>query len=188
MKQTWIAGILILACYVVGGCGTESQRLADMADRTVEMQSKQNLAIAKTRDDIVELNRAIQMERKELNQEFKQLESDRRELHKQRRSELAWAESFQFLAIVFAATMPLFLCAYLIWAATRNSQDAELINDVLMRELVTKRPRLIAGPNQPAIESNSDKRAIESAGPLTSNNPNNNGGHEDNVTHCSNQN
>ena len=68
MKQTWMAGILILACLVVAGCGTESERLANLADRTIEMQSQQNSTIAKTTNEMVELNREIQLERKELTQ------------------------------------------------------------------------------------------------------------------------
>ncbi len=160
MKQTWMAGILILACLMIGGCGTESERLANLADRTIEMQSQQNSTIAKTTTEMVELNREIQTERKELTQGYKQLENDRRDLHQLRRSELAWAESFQSLAITIAASMPLFLCAYLVWASTRGANDAELINEVLMQELVAKQPRLIAGPNRPAIERH--QRSVES--------------------------
>jgi hypothetical protein len=170
MKQIWRAGILMLACLAIGACGTESERLANMADRTMEMQSQQNSTIAMTRKEMVELNRGIQSERKELNKGFKQLESERRNLQQMRRSELAWAESFQFLAIVMAASMPLFLCAYLIWASTRGTNDAELVNEVLMQELVSKQPRLIAGPNRPAIESKSTLRAVKSDCDENSNN------------------
>ncbi len=147
MKQKWMAVILILACLVIGGCGSESERLAGMAEQTVEMQSKQNSTIAKTRQEFVELNRDIQSERKELNQGFRQLDQDRREVQQQRRSELAWAESIQFLAIVIAAAMPLLLCAYLIWAANRPTRDPELVNEVLMHELVSQQPRFIVGMN-----------------------------------------
>ena len=153
---------MILVCLAIGGCRTESERLANMADRTVEMQSRQNSATAKNRQEMVKLNREIQSERKELYQGFKQLETDRRFLHDQRRSELAWAESFQFLAIIVAASMPLFLCAYLIWASTRNTRDPDLINEVLMRELVATRPRLIAGPNRPTDHETSKLQKFES--------------------------
>ena len=123
---------------------------------------RQNSAIAKNQQEMIELNREIQSERKELNQGFKQLESDRRELHQQRRSELAWAESFQFLAIVIAASMPLFLCAYLIWASTRNVGDSDLINEVLIQELVATKPRLIAGRNRSIVSEEPKLPAIES--------------------------
>lgn len=171
MKQTWMAGILILACLMIGGCGTESERMASLADRTIEMQSQQNSTIAKTTTEMVELNREIQTERKELTQGYKQLENDRRDLHQLRRSELAWAESFQFLAMTIAASMPLFLCAYLIWASTRATSDAELINEVLMLELVTKEPRLIAGPNRPAIECHSNANEPERLNKNSNNQP-----------------
>ena len=94
-----MARTVILACMLSVGCETESQRLASMADRTVEMQSEQNSIIAKTTSGMVELNREIQNQRKELTEGHKQLENDRRELHLLCRSELAWAESLQFLAI-----------------------------------------------------------------------------------------
>ena len=164
MKQTWIAGVLILACLMIEGCETESERLGNLAERTIEMQSQQNATIAKTTTEMVEFNREIQAERKELTQGHKQLENDRRDLHRQRRTELAWAESFQFLAITIAASMPLFLCAYLVWASARGTSDSELINEVLMQELVAKQPRLIAGPNRPAIELLSPSEAQERLG------------------------
>jgi len=162
MKQNWKTGILILACLVTGGCRSESERMANLADRTIELQSKQNTTIVTMRKEMVELNRDIQLERKELSNGFKQLESDRRDLHQLRRSEVAWAESFQFLAIVIAAAMPLLVCAYLIWAATKGTNDAEVVNEILIQELVAKQPRLIAGPNRPAIKLNSCVKAIDS--------------------------
>lgn len=170
MKQTRITGILILTCLATVGCQTESQRMANLADRTIEMQSQQNSTIAKTRESMVKFNRDIQTERKHLSRGFTQLENDRRDLHQLRRSELAWAESFRFMAIVIAASMPLFLCAYLVWVSTRRTGDAELINEALMLELVTKTPRLIAGPNRPTIESQPDPRSTEAEHSFNCNN------------------
>lgn len=156
MKQIWIAGLLILAALIaIGGCRTESERLADMADHTVEMQSQQNNSIAKANEEFAKLGRDIQSERKDLNRGFTKLDDERREFQQEKRSGLVWAESFRFLAIVIAATMPLFLCAYLIWATTRKTIDPGLVNEILIRELVSKSPRLIAGPNHPAIEDRS---------------------------------
>ena len=152
MKQTWMTRMLILVCLTVGGCETESERLADLADRTIEMQSQQNSTIAKTTSEMVELNREIQTERKELAKEYGQLESDRRDLHQLRRSELAWAETFQFLAMTIAASSPLFLCAYLVWASTLHANEPDLVNEVLMQELIAKQPRLIAGSNSSSAE------------------------------------
>lgn len=156
MKQIWMAGILVLACVVVGGCRTESERLADMADRTVQMQSQQNTTISKTSEELAKLNRDIQTERQYLNERERGLEQERQAIHRERRSELAWAESFQFLAIVIAAIMPLFLCAFLIWAATRQTTNFEAVNEILIQELVSPNSRLITGRNVPAIENKSE--------------------------------
>ena len=65
---------------------------------------------------------------------------------------MAWSESFQFLAIVIAAIMPLFLCAYLTWVASQRSVEQEEVNTILLQELASPHPRLIVAPNLPAIE------------------------------------
>ena len=138
-----MAGVLVLAgLMVIGGCGTESERLADMADRTVEMQSQQNSTIAKVNDDFVQLNREIQRERKELSEGSKMLEKSRRELHQERRSELAWAESFRFLAILIAAVAPLVLCGFLIWLGAKPSGVQSELTDLLVQEMIADKPRI----------------------------------------------
>ena len=159
MKQTWAIGMLILIAMLTLGCGSESDRMANMAERMVRSQSEANSNVTRTNEKFVELNRELQKERTglqserlTLNDQFEKLEQDRRELHRQRRSEVAWSESFQFLAIVIAAVMPLFLCAYLIWIATQSSVQQEEVNSILIRELVSVEPRLIAAPNLAAIE------------------------------------
>lgn len=157
MKQTLRAGAIVLACLMMAGCHHgESERLAEMADRTVQMQAQQNTAAAKAHQDFVALNSKIQTERSNLNQQFNELERDRRDLHRERRSELAWSESFRFLAIVIAAVTPLFLCAYLIWAACRPTGCHQEVNELLIGELVSPTPRLIAAPNLRGIEHRSD--------------------------------
>lgn len=158
MKQTWVIGILILIATTLG-CNSESDRVANMAERMVRSQNDVNSNVTRTNEKFVELNRELQRERTglqserlALNDQFERLEQDRRDLHSQRRSEVAWSESFQFLAIVIAAIMPLCLCAYLIWMATQSSVQQEEVNSILLQELVSAEPRLIAAPNLAAIE------------------------------------
>ena len=159
MKQAWAIGILILIAMMTYGCGSESDRMANMAERVVRSQSEVNSNVTRTNEKFVELNRelqrertGIQKERLTLNDQFEKLEQGRRDIHSQRRSEVAWSESFQFLAIVIAAIMPLFLCAYLIRMATQSSVQQEEVNSILIHELVSAEPRLIAAPNLAAIE------------------------------------
>ena len=127
MKQNWRVGILIVTCLMMNGCHGESERMANLAEKTVRSQNEANVANAKTQNNFVNLTREfqqersnLQIERQSLNQQFQKLETDRSNLHRLRRSELAWAESLRFLAIVIAAIMPLFLCAYLVWAASQQ--------------------------------------------------------------------
>jgi septal ring factor EnvC (AmiA/AmiB activator) len=159
MRQTWVIGVLILIAMMTLGCGSESDRMANMADRMVRSQSEVNSNVTRTNEKFVELNRELQKERTglqnerlTLNEQFERLDQDRHDLHSQRRSEIAWSESFQFLTIVIAATMPLFLCAYLIWMANQSSVQQEEVNSILIHELVSVEPRLIAAPNLRAIE------------------------------------
>ena len=154
MKQTLVIGMLFLIAMMTLGCGSESDRMANMAERMVRSQSEVNSNVTRTNEKFVELNKelqrertGIQKERLTLNNQFEKLERDRLDLHSQRRAEVAWSESFQFLSIVIAAIMPLFLCAYLIWVATQSSVEQAEVNSILIRELVAAEPRLIAAPN-----------------------------------------
>ena len=165
MRQMLAIGALTLIATVTRGCGSESERMADMAEGMVHSQNEINSNVTRTNEKFVELNHELQKERTELqgerislNEQFEKLEQDRHDLHLERRSELAWSESFQFLAIVIAAVMPLFLCAYLIWAATQSSVKQEEVNSILIHELVSAEPRLIARPTLPAIEQTEDDK------------------------------
>ena len=159
MKLTLAIGMLFPIAMMTLGCGSESDRMANMAERMVRSQSEVNSNMTRANEKFVELNKelqkertGIQKERLTLNNQFEKLEKDRSDLHSQRRSELACSESFQFLAIVIAAIMPLFLCDYLIWMATRTSTHQEEVNSILIHELVSAEPRLISAPNLAAIE------------------------------------
>ena len=148
MKQTWTIRILILIALLTVGCGSESERMANLAERIVRSQNEVNSTVVTTNEKFVDLNKELQKERTglqserlTLNVQFDKLEQDRRDLHSQRRSEVAWSESFQFLTIVIAAIMPLFLCAYLIWMATQSSVQQEEVNSCLLYTSPSPRDR-----------------------------------------------
>ena len=148
--------------------------MVNMAERMARTQSEVNSNVTRANEKFVELNQELQKERTglqserlTLNLQFEKLEQDRRDLHSQRRSEVAWSESFQFLTIVIAAIMPLFLCAYLIWVATQSSVEQEEVNSILIRELVSAEPRLIAAPNLAAIGHVESSEQSQSEGELS---------------------
>lgn len=169
MKQIWLIGMLILIAMLAYGCSNESKRLADMAERTARSQNIVNANVTRTTEKFVELNKelqkeraALQDERLSLNEQFEKLDQDRGKFNRRRRSDLVWSESFRLLAVVIAAVMPLFLCAYLIWATSKRSIEQEEINSILLRELASPRPRLIVAPNLPEIEDQSDQDETQS--------------------------
>ena len=189
MKQIWTIGILILIALLTVGCGSESERMANMAENMVRSQNEVNSNVVRTNEKFVDLNKELQQERTglqderlALNQQFERLEQDRRDLHRQRRSEVAWSKSFQFLAIVIAAIMPLFLCAYLIWMATQSSVQQEEVNSILIRELVSAEPRLIAAPNLAAIKGIESGCQTESESETSTDTTTTQ--ETDNLTHC----
>ena len=163
MKQMLAVGAMILTTTMMLGCSSESERMANMAERMVRSQNDVNSNVVRTNEKFVDLNKELQKERTglqnerfALNDQFERLEQDRRDLHRQRRSELAWSEGFQFLAIVVAAVMPLILCAYLIWSSTQSSVKQEEVNSILIHELVSTTPRLIAAPNLRLIDQSKE--------------------------------
>ena len=185
MKQMRSVGLLILTCLLMTGCQSESEQLkdlvdqtADLATRSVESQNDVNVAVAKANENIADLHLEVQQERSGLQRQrefldhqLESLDQDRRDLHSERRSELAWSESFQFLALIVAAAMPLFLCAFLVWAASRKSVEQEEVNTILLRELTSAEPRLIASPNLPAIEDRSNSHDPGDSKPTNDNKP-----------------
>ena len=182
-------GILVLVTTLTLGCGSESDRMASMAERMVRSQTEVNSNVTRTNEKFVELNQELQRERTglqnerlTLNDQFEKLEENRRYLHSQRRSEVAWSESFQFLAIVIAAIMPLFLCAYLIWMVTQSSVQQEEVNSILIHELVSAEPRLIAAPNLAAIKGIESGDQSESESETSTDTTNTQ--EKENLTHC----
>ena len=163
MKQMLVVGTLILITTVMQGCSPESERMANMAERMVRSQNQVNSSVARANEKFVDLNKEFQQERTglqderlALNGQFENLEQDRRDLHRERRSEVAWSESFRFLGVVLAAIMPLVLCAYLVWITSQKSVDQEVVNTILLQELASPNPRLIAAPNLTPIEHRLD--------------------------------
>ena len=159
MKWNWTVGMIILISITIIGCNNESKRLAHLAEKTVHSQNDVNKSVSRANENFVRLNRDIQnerntlqKERNELIEQYKRLDQDRRELQRSRRSDLAWAESFQLLATSIAAITPLFLCAYLIWAASQRSVHQNELTSILISDLASSTPRLIAASKLPAIE------------------------------------
>lgn len=192
MKQTLAIGMLNLVAMMTLGCGSESDRMANMAGRMVQSQNEVNSNVTRANAKFVELNRELQKERlrlqserQSLNKQLETLEQDRRDLHRERRSELAWSDSFRFLAIVIAAITPLFLCAFLIWAATRSSVQKEEVNSMLLHELVSEDPRLISAPNLRAIEHSPSDEQSQSVNTISTQSKNR---RKNNLTHRENKN
>ena len=159
MKQTWTVGIAILTCLMIVGCNTESERLAFLAEQTMKSQNGVNNTVSRTTQSLANLNRDVQNERRLIEQDrqsiqrqFEQLQNERKDLNRERRSELAWSEAFQFLAIIVAASLPLLLCAFLIWVATRGSAVQDEVNAILLQEMASPSPRLIAGSDLAAAK------------------------------------
>lgn len=129
MKQCWAVSFMLLTVTLNFGCRSQTNQITEMVEQTVRSQNEVNSNIQTVNRSFVELNKDLQQERRNLQEEriglnaqFERLEQQRLDLNREIKSELAWSESLRFLAIVIAATMPLFLCAFFVWVRRLSSR------------------------------------------------------------------
>jgi cell division protein FtsB len=160
--------VLSLMSWVVvfAGCGggdNGAEAIRRMAEQSVREQSAQNRRIAdatkslveadsKARSSMIEahdqLQYQIQAERGALDQRRNGLESLREEIELDRRRAPIIAESIQMVGGLLACLCPLLLAAYVLYSMnqTIESDQEQIVNQILIRELTTDSPVLLPGP------------------------------------------
>ena len=63
MKRMVVIGTLFLITTVMLGCSSESERMANMAERMVRSQNQVNSSMASANEKFVDLNKELQQER-----------------------------------------------------------------------------------------------------------------------------
>ena len=179
-----ITAMLMLA---VTGCEEdENARLLEMADRHMKSQAEQNKqmtelqrevvkgsrqlveADARSREEMIALQRDVQAERAEVGHQRDALEEDRRALAASRYLDPIVATAITNTGLILACLLPLVLCWYLLH---RNPDDVDAaVNDILIEDFVTENPvllpprparRTIEHRDEPAPSNDADARRID---------------------------
>jgi hypothetical protein len=179
-----VAPLLLIGCR---GDPSGDRRAAEMASRFVEQQGRQNEANARQSQEVAAasrglveadaqargkmieahaaLQRELQAERAGIDQDRRQLEQERRELALRRTRDPIVAEAIGTVGTMLACLLPLILAGYVIYVASRRSDDADVLIDYLVGELTTDQPRLPGPIRVPQLEDKSAGDPPGTSGP-----------------------
>lgn len=152
--------LTLTASALIGGC-SEDQRLARMAQDSVEQQKSQNQEMTRlnrevaegvkrlveseneARQELTSLQRAIQGQQSDTSRQRDQLEMDRKQLAGERYRESLLALIVSHVGLLVVCALPLVLAGYLLHVWRCESQDDVAIGELLIEELVSEHPLLL---------------------------------------------
>jgi len=157
-----LAAILIV---VVTGCSSSDERLARVAMESTERQAEQNREMSQLNREVAEgtkrISEAISESRQEmlamgadLQVQRTRLEEERRALAKERYRESLLVPILDNLGVLLIVCLPLVITCLLLFNLRKQTDDDAAVCDLLIEEITTDQPRLLAPP---AV----DRRAIE---------------------------
>jgi hypothetical protein len=162
--------LLLLVIVALAGCDEKDRykRAAEVAEKAAERQAEQNAematlnrevaegtrrlveADAATRKEIVQVHRELQSERTTLTKGFDTLESERRQIAKERRTESILIPAIKGVGVALVAAVVLGFCWTLLSSLrSDNASDAEL-TELLICDLVREQPLLLRNSSAPA--------------------------------------
>lgn len=162
--KTSFIPLMLIAMVPAIGCDKD-KRLVEFAKEADQRQAEQNHEIAKqnheiaaatkqlveadakSRQELVALERDLQTERATIGEQRDHLEAERRELASQRRRESLLAQVLAGGVTLLACLLPLVLCWYLLHGLRSQNQD-EALGELLVMELASG----AASPLLPAPE------------------------------------
>lgn len=162
LKRWSLCLIVLLLAALAGGCETNDQRLVDVTREASQRQADQNREIAhqnrqiaettkqlveadaKSRQELVSLERDLQTERVTIGRQRDQLEAERQKIAGDRRWDSATGGALDNAAMVVAALLPLILCWHLLHRSHRHDAEVEVeIGEILTAEIVSDHPLLL---------------------------------------------
>ena len=156
----------ILLALLLSGCGSNDQRLVDMAKDHEKRQAEQSQQMAtlqhevaegarklveedaKAREALTQMQDKLRGDQSEIGKQRDALEADRREIAAQRNRDPIVAASILQAALWLACLLPLILAAYVIYAtrSTASSDDA-IVAEFLVTDIAAEHPLLLAPPS-----------------------------------------
>jgi cell division protein FtsN len=153
---------------VTAGCDNErppDERFQQLAQQALHEQSEQNKRLvdqnkqvaeasrqlvaedAQARRELLEAQRQLtselHAERASLDRQHEALEEERRSLAAQQQREPVIAHTIGAVGLTLACLLPLLLAAYVIHTLNHQDEDPAALNELLVLDLTSERPRLL---------------------------------------------
>ena len=176
MHETMIRRIpmlLAVAAILVTGCnedGNENSRVAKVAVEAAERQAEQNRemsrvnretaegakrlveADAQARKELTEMQHDLQAEQAEVGEQRDQLETERKEIAGQRRTESMLGPILKGCAAAAVIAVTIGYCWSLLFSLRRHDDADQILGELLVDELLSEKPVLLPPPGATAIE------------------------------------
>ena len=175
MHETKIRRIpihLAVATILVTGCeenGNENSRVAKVAVEAAERQAEQNREMARlnretaegakrlveadaqARKELTEMQHDLQAEQAEIGEQRDQLESERKEIAGQRRTESMLGPILKGCAAAAVIAVTIGRCWSLLFSLRRQDDADQILGELLVDELLSEKPVLLPPPGATAI-------------------------------------
>jgi len=155
------AAWMIVILFLTSGCDSPDGRLVELSEMSLQRQAEQNrqmaeqsqriadataeliAADAQARQEFRELSQSLQAERAGIDHQRESLEEERRKIAGQRHRDPIVAAAISSCGLVIACTLPLVLCAYLLYVLQHRTAPDEALVELLVEDLLAKQPRLL---------------------------------------------
>ena len=169
--------MLMMTLLLAAGCDdSRDERFRRLAQQALREQSEQNKRMADQNREIAEaskhlvendsqarkemiaahgtLQKELQTERTNIHQQLSDLESERREISKQRGRDPIIAQAIGAVGLTLSCLLPLLLAGYVIYSLNRRSDDSDALSEMLVMEMTADQPLLLPSslPTVAAIE------------------------------------
>ena len=175
MHETMIRRIPILLAVtviLVTGCenSNENERVARVATQAAERQAKQNEEMARLNREVAEGTRRLveadaearkelttmqhdlQSQQAEVGEQRDQLETERKEIAGQRRTESMLGLILKGCAAAAVCVVTIGYCWCLLFGLRHQDESDETLGELLVDELLSEKPALLPPPGATAIE------------------------------------
>ena len=157
---------LMMALLLAAGCSdSPDERLAELAEQSLRQQASQNERLAQQSKQIAEasrhlvendsearkemiaahatLQKELQSERANINQQLSKIEQERRNIAEQRGRDPIIAQTISAVGLTLACLLPLLLAGYVIYSLNRSSDDNDALSEMLVMEITAEKPKLL---------------------------------------------
>lgn len=121
----------------------ESQQLAEAAKELVTLDAESRLQLLKAQ---TKLQSELNQQQSSLDASRSHLEEERRQIAVARVRDPIVAESIQQVGLLLACLLPLAVCFVLLRHLGEHDSDDAALTELLVRELASDQPNLLAGP------------------------------------------